>query len=399
MKEQIKHTVIIWGTDDFNTLGLLRQLNRPEINLFFLIRGAHSYASQSKYCTKSHSTRSLDEGLHYLLETFSKEKNRPIIIASGDGVITYIDQNRSALESYFILPGTIQTGLIEKYIDKNNMTELAETHGFLCPVSQFVRWNSNISDVKYPCIIKPSHEQPGLYNEFKYRICRNAKELKKVLSNVRKSSEFILQQYIEKEQDLLVYGARLRNGETILAGAFIRDRFADSGSSSHGYFTNKIPLGANVDGIIGILSSIDFYGPFSFEYGMIGEKAYFFEVNLRNDGTSHYFYQAGANIPLAYVYSCIGKDYSSISTTIKSYAQYFIDEEFDIENVLHKRISYKKYKLDKAQATIFKYYDREDDMPWRYVHKTRYIQIVKDILLKKYRIYIVRILEKFGLRK
>lgn len=399
MKKQINHTVIIWGADDFNTLGLLRQLNRPEINLFFLVRGEYSYASKSKYCTKSHSTKNLDEGLSYLLEMFSKETYKPIIIASGDGVITYIDQHRSVLEAYFILPGTSQSGLIEKYVDKSNMVGLAKKHGFLCPDSQCVKWNSDISDVKYPCIIKPSHEQPGLYNEFKFQICRNAKGLKKVLSNVRKSSEFILQQYIEKEQDLLVYGARLRNGETILAGAFIRDRWADSGSSSHGYLIDSIPDGANVEGIHTFLSSIDYYGPFSFEYGLVGDKAYFFEVNLRNDGTSHYFYQAGANIPLAYVYSCVGQDYSSIPIKVRSYAQFFIDEEFDIENVFHKRIHYKQYKSEKAQATIFKYYDRDDEIPWRCVHKTRYIQIVKDILLKKYRIYIVRILDKFGLRK
>lgn len=73
------------------------------------------------------------------------------------------------------------------------MTELAKMYGFLCPDSQFIKWDSSISNVKYPCIIKPSHEQPGLYNEFKFKLCRNPRELKKVLRNVRKNSEFILQ--------------------------------------------------------------------------------------------------------------------------------------------------------------------------------------------------------------
>jgi len=352
MSEIVKYKVIIWGIDDFNTLGLLRQLSKPEIDLLFLIKGRRAYAYKSKYCTNYHLTSSLDEGLNYLLETFSKEQYRPIIITSGDNIITYIDQNRRILEPYFILPGTTQAGLIEKYIDKNNMTELAIKHGFLCPVSRFVKWDSSISDIVYPCIIKPSHEQPGLYNEFKFKLCKNSQELKKVLSNVRKNSEFILQQYIEKESDLLVYGARLRNGETILAGAFIRDRWADSGSSSHGYLTDKIPLSANVEGINSFLSSIDYYGPFSFEYGLIGDKAYFFEVNLRNDGTSHYFYQAGANITLAYVYSCLGIDYSIVPTSVKTTPQYFIDELFDVENILHGGLTYKQYKKDKQRATM-----------------------------------------------
>lgn len=399
MIEKIKHKVIIWGADDFNTLGLLRQLSRPEIDLLFLIKGKLSYASKSKYCENIHQTNSIDDGAEYLITQFSKELYKPIIITSSDSIITYIDQHRATLSQYFILPGTSESGLIKKYIDKVEMTKLAKEHHFLCPDSILIKWDSDISNIKYPCIIKPSHEQPGQYNEFKVKICRNASELRRTLRYVRHNSEFILQQYIEKEFDLLVYGTRLMSGDTILAGSMIRDRYADSGSASHGYITNKICASANINGINSFLSTIDYYGPFSFEYGLIGEEAYFFEVNLRNDGTSHYFYQAGANIPLAYIYSCANKDHHHISTKVQSIPQYFIDEEFDIENVFHRRVSLKKYKIDKQQATIFKYYDTEDSAPWQYVHKHRIKQIIKDIILKKYRIYIVRFFEKFGLKK
>lgn len=102
---------------------------------------------------------------------------------------------------------------------------------------------------------------------------------------VRHESVFILQQYIQKEKDLLVYGGRMHCGEAIIAGAMIRDRYADSGSSSHGYITCDVPECADIGKISEFLEKIDYYGLFSFEYGMIGNKAYFFEVNLRNDGT------------------------------------------------------------------------------------------------------------------
>lgn len=127
---------------------------------------------------------------------------------------------------------------------------------------------------------------------------------------------FIVQQYIPKERDLLIYGGRMRDGKTVLAGAMIRDRMADSGSFSHGLMTADIPRNVEIEKIARFLEKIDYYGLFSFEYGMVGGKAYFFEVNLRNDGTSDYFNQADANIPLAYVYSCAGLDYSVVSTTI-----------------------------------------------------------------------------------
>ncbi len=394
----VRNKVIIWGADDYNTLGLLRQLSKPEVDLFFLIKGGLSYASRSKYCVKYHQTKTIEEGFDFLLETFTSEAYKPIIITSGDGIITFIDRHRKELETYFILPGCSVSGVTERYIDKNNMTKLAEEHGFVCPRSKFVKWDSDISDVEYPCIIKPSHQKPGYYNEFKFKICCNARSLARILAYVRHDSEFILQPCIQKERDILVYGARLKDGCVLLAGMMVRDRLADSGASSHGYITFDIPPYVNAAGIESFLSEIDYYGPFSFEYGLVGEVAYFFEVNLRNDGTSHYFYQAGANIPLAYVYSCAGLNYAHISTKVAT-PQWFADEVFDIENVLNGSLSYKQWKKDKAEATIYKYYDKDDEEPWRYVYKRRFKQIFQDLILKKYRIYVVHILEKFGLRK
>lgn len=390
--------IIIWGVDDFNTLGLLREYGEPQMDVFFLIKGKAAYACKSKYCNHYHFIKSNDEGLNYLLENFSQEKKKPIIITSGDGIAVFIDQHKIELEKYFIIPGTSKQGLQEKYTDKNTMTQLAEEIGILCPKSTYCRWDSNVNDVTYPCLIKPAHQKPGHYNEFKFKICNTKAELKRVLKIVRHDSEFILQDYIPKEKDLLVYGSRMWDGKTILAGAMIRDRWADSGSSSHGLMTKNVPTCIDIVKISNFLDRIDYHGVFSFEYGMVGDKAYFFEVNLRNDGTSHYFYQSGANIPLAYAYSCVGEDYTQVNTEVIE-DRWFIDEVFDFENVIKGIISKKQWKADMKQATVFKYYDKNDVEPWRYVMRSRWRQTAQDIILKRFRLYIIYILDKLGLRK
>lgn len=390
--------IIIWGVDDFNTLGLLREYGESQMDIFFLIKGKAAYACKSKYCSYFHLTKSNDEGLNYLLGNFTQEKNKPIILTSGDGIAVFIDQHKIELEKYFIIPGTSKQGLQEKYTDKNAMTQLAEEIGILCPKSRYCRWDSNVNDCTYPCLIKPAHQKPGHYNEFKFKICNTKAELKRVLKMVRHDSEFILQDYIPKEKDLLVYGSRMWDGKTILAGAMIRDRWADSGSSSHGLITKNIPTCIDVVKISDFLDRIDYHGVFSFEYGMVGDKAYFFEVNLRNDGTSHYFYQSAANIPLAYAYSCVGEDYTQVNTEVIE-DRWFIDEVFDFENVIKGIISKKQWKADMKQATVFKYYDKNDVEPWRYVMSSRWIQTAQDIILKRFRLYIIYILDKLGLRK
>lgn len=394
----MNNKIIIWGTDDFNTLGLLREYGEPGIDIFFLIKGKSSYASKSKYCKNFHNVKTNEEALSYLLKNFSKESNKPIIVTSGDGIAVFIDQHKLELEQYFYIPGTRIQGFQEKYTDKNTMTELAQEIGILCPDSRYCKWNSSLEGVEYPCLIKPAHQKPGHYNEFKFKICKNESELRNILSMVRHDSEFILQQYVLKEKDLLVYGARMWDNKTILAGAMIRDRWADSGSSSHGLITDSIPSCVDTKKIATFLDKIDYHGLFSFEYGLVKDKAYFFEVNLRNDGTSHYFYQAGANIPLAYAYSCSGKDYSVIPTVVK-HKGCFMDELFDVENVIKGVVSIKQWKEERRETTIYKYYNSQDEAPWRYVKKSRWKQIFQDFVLKKYRIYIIYVFDKLGLKK
>ncbi len=401
--KQIKNKVIVWSIDDFNTLGLMRQLGQPNIDLLFLIKGNAGMATKSKYCKQYVECPDLQSCYEYLMEAFKNEEYKPILISSGDDSITFIDQHKSEMEKYFILPGTSKQGDVEKYIDKNVMTALAEELGIKCPRSRLVTKESDLSGWTYPCFIKPSHQKPGHYNEFKFKKCNSEKQLKSIMKYVRPDSEFILQEYVNKGHDLLIYGARLKDGKTVTAGAFIRDRMADSGSFSHGIFIDHQHASDYFNGdlfnqIDEFLTRIDYYGLFSFEYGLVGKEPYFFEVNLRNDGTSHYHFQAGANIPLAYVYSCAGMDYSQVSTRIEN-GRFFIDELFDIENVFHGRINRKQWKKDMQEATIFKYYDKDDIEPYNFVKKGKWKQIFQDLLLMKYRVYIVYLFDKLGLRK
>ena len=390
----MRNKVIVWGSDDFNTLGLMRELGQSGLDLLFLIKGKKGMAARSRYCQKYIETANVEEGLQYLLKQETDYQAQPIIITNGDGISVLIDQHKPELEKKYIIPGTRKQGVLEHFTDKYNMTELAAELGFATPWSKFVQWDSEISDVTYPCIIKPSHLTPGHYNEFKFRICKDETTLRKTLSMVRKESVFIVQQYIPKEKDLLVYGARMQDGKTVLAGCMIRDRMADSGSFSHGYIISELPETAKESDIAKFLDTIDYVGLFSFEYGMTADNAYFFEVNLRNDGCSHYFLQAGANIPLAWVKSCAGEDYSDVPTKVVG-ERWFIDEVFDIENVLHRRISYSKYKQDKKEATIFKYYDKEDVEPYKYVRRGKLRQLLQDLVLAKFRLYVVYCMDKF----
>lgn len=394
----MKNKVIIWGVDDYNTLALIRQIGQGTKNIFFLLKGSARYAAYSKYCPEFKSFDNDEKAFLFLKENFKEEECKPIILTSGDEIVTYLDKHKEELEGRYIVPGTSQQGDLEKYIDKFNMTKLAEEIGITVPKSKFVMWDTDVSDVACPCFIKPSHQKAGHYNEFKFKYCETINDLKNTLKYVRHDSVFIVQEYVKKEKDLLVYGCRTPQGKTLIAGGLVTDRFTVGNGSSYGIVEKDVHVTIDVEKIIRFLDTIDYVGLFSFEYGLSNNKAYFFETNLRNDGTSHFFFQAGANIPLAYVMACAGLEVKPSLYQVKE-SRHYIDEIFDIANVIEGKVKLSEWKKQRSIATAFKFFDKEDMTPYYKARKNRFILISRDLVLKRYRLYIMVVLDKIGLRK
>lgn len=391
---------IVWAIDDFNAMALMRQLGQcKDASILFLIIGSKKYAYKSKYCTNFFETKDLDDGFNYLKQHYSSESEKPILFTSGDNVMVYLDSHRDEIEKYIFIPGCTKKGDTEHYTDKFNMWNVAKKVGIDAPGCVLVSKKDidNLSKIKYPCLIKPSHETPGFYNEFKFKMCNNEKKLKRTLKYVRETSLFVVQDFIKCENQLLVYGCRTPQKETVICGSMLVDRYSETGSSSHGVIKNDLFGLIDNKLIEAFLNEIDYVGLFSFEFGVKDNKAYFFEINLRNDGTSNLFFQSGANIPLYLAYSFTGKDRSELN--IKSNSGEAIDDLYDYENVIKRRISKKQWKRDLDNSSYFKYYDKSDLAPYYGAKKGSKKQMIKDILLKKYRLFIVYWFSKLGLKK
>ena len=62
--------VIIWGVDDYNVLGLFRELGMFDLDITFLVfQGVRNCATLSKYCKKYVETPTLESGIEYLLQS------------------------------------------------------------------------------------------------------------------------------------------------------------------------------------------------------------------------------------------------------------------------------------------------------------------------------------------
>ena len=390
---KMQNKVIIWGIDNFNTLGLLRQLGE-EADLFLLVYGSKTgCATNSRYCKEYAVASTIANGHDYLKKHFANEAHKPVIITPGDEIIEYIDLHKAEFERLFIVPGTTESGILTKYDNKIEMARLAKEVGMDVPFSMTCKWNTPIDGIEYPCFLKPSHIAAGHKNEFKCKKVSNRQELEKALRLVRKDSEFLLQQFIPTEKEFVVPGCRMKDGTTVICGTYTTLRYADDGNSSYATVSAEIPEMIDTACIERFLERIDFHGIFGFEYGLYQGKAYFFEVNLRNDGTSQTFYLAGANRVLAWVYDAAGLEYKHLSTSVTKPGT-FMDELMDVSNVWHGRISFKDWKRQRKEATYLKYHNEDDMEPYKVMWKKRWRMMLQYAVVKRYRLYIVYLMDK-----
>ena len=107
---------------------------------------------------------------------------------------------------------------------------------------------------------------------------------------------------------------------------------------------------------------------------------------------------AGANIPLTYALSCANEDLNKVSHKVTKPC-YYMDEIFDISNVILGNISKKEWKKQYAGVAAFKFIYENDMQPYELAKKNRFVHIIRDIVIRKYRLYLMIVLDKIGLRK
>lgn len=388
------NTVYIWGADDYNTLGLCRQIGAGGYDVCFVAWGGlYKCTGKSRYCTRQVITEGLEDGYKFLMENHPEGK--AVLINTNDVIAGFIDSRRVDFEQFYHVSGTDCPGRLEEYSDKFRMSSLAARLGFRIPGTRHITPRDDFPDRGYPYILKPSGKVQGHISPFKTRICRNRRELERLMRFVRKDSGFVLQELIPQESVALVYGCRLMDDTVLLAGVLNKVRFNDRGDGSYGVVSPDLPESISAGAIESLVREINYFGLFSVEYGIVGDKAYFYEINLRNDGTSHIFFQAGANLPLIWTKSLLGESYALIPHKVAGEAV-FIDELFDSVNIGRNGLTRRLWKAQKESATLFKFYDKDDIEPYKFVKKRSWYLGMLDRIASRYRLYIVYFLDKLG---
>lgn len=326
------NNVIVIGPDHYNTLWLVRSLGMAKIFPFVVILSPNkkSFVVKSKYCRDSIIVPDEETLLSFLK---NKEfEGRQIVLSSSDSVAKMLDSHLDSLKTKYIIQGCNERqGELSYVMNKDIMVKKAAKCGLTIPQSVSINPNSyeNTQNIKFPCLIKPELSAAASKNDF--RICNNAEELHCAIKQVKETCPSILiQEYIKPEYEYLVYGMSC-DDEICLPGGLHKlhtcSNLNNLGMMSYACLSADIPeqLG-DFNKIKEFVKSIGYKGLFSVEFLITKEKAYFLEINLRNDGTCYITTQAGVNMPALWVHSCMGNDSSKLSRVFKRRYTYGMNE-------------------------------------------------------------------------
>lgn len=364
--------VIVVGNNHHNTLGLVRSLGRGGFNVScFVVDEAidRSFVEKSKYIHFFKLFKTFESLLVYLKEK-KTETLVPIFTTSDEGA-EFLDLHYGELSKNYLLNNCgHKQGGISHWMNKEIMLAKAQECGLRIPKGSIVKTNAfeidQFKDFVFPCIIKP--HKSSVAGKTNFRICEDCQQLKNALleiSNV--CDQAIVQEYINRDYEFLMMGMRSsRTGDIVLPGGLhklrVCKRTKSLGMFAYAYTTPDIEQSIDVNALKRFLESIEYDGIFSVEFMIAQDKAYFLEINLRNDGTQFCFEGAGVNLPLIWSKLSMNEDESSQNKRLEK--KYCMVEVNYVKNMdWHHPLTALKEFLN---TNLFAIWDKRDWKPALY---------------------------------
>lgn len=366
----MNHKCIIFGDNYYNTYGILRSLGEVGIRPIYInVCQTESWVAKSKYYSEYHQVNTYEEGIEFIINNYSSDINKPLIITTSDKGINCLDKYRDKLADNFTFPHVNYKYSVEQLLNKNTQCIIAQRAGLktpgcvsISPGQQIDEFKNNIS---YPCHIKPIDSLNGMKQDM--TICHSFDELKRSLKeyNDRKLS-VVIQDYIEKDYEIVLLGCVLTTGEIIVPGTIIKTREWPYRGVTSTTIMKKNLIDVNIENIRNFMSDIGYYGIFSLEFAVKDNCAYFLEANFRSDANNYTATAAGVNIPQLIYLNSIGLNTSDIPKTISSEIKSQV-EFVDYDWMQHNMTYCFKWFWDTFTAASYMIYNKRDIQPFKYV--------------------------------
>lgn len=363
ISEIMPRIFVLGASNHHNTLSMIRCLGFEGFAVELVIVGSTvGCAAKSKYVNHLWILDNNSEIIPFLIEECHKEDGGVVIISCDDTTASLLDDHANEFDENCIFFHTDKQGDLSLYMNKLNQVVLARQIGFQVPDSVIYEEDKQIEDFdSYPCIIKPLE---SIHGGKKIEICTNETELKKRLRDFSSGDRLLIQQFVNREKELVVLG--LSTKSEIIIGAVIEKIRDNKGGTTFSKVCAKECLPSEIVAYSKeMIKRIGYHGLFGIELIKSDGKLYFVEINLRNDATCYSLAKAGINLPVIWVKDALKMKLPNMDEyTVREI--YSMVELKDFKSLLKGKVTPWRWLQQLYHSECLYYYDSHDIKPFLY---------------------------------
>lgn len=305
--------IIISGIDDSNTLAVVRNLGKHNLNLIVLIHGDYKSIddvtiSKSKYAKgRTHLVNSTKEAIFNWLKDKEDVNEKILLFPCSDLAALTFDYYYNELKEHFIISGFEGCpGKVLYLMDKLNQKKYAEKIGVqMAATSQLCLSKSDeLSEIPFPCILKPEVSAVGQKGDI--RICKDMRDYDEAIKGLRAAgyNEVVLQEFILKDYEVCAFGCILDEEYNITIGGCVKKirecPKGGGGSMTYGRFIEEEFILEKVKKVLSYLYEDGYRGQYDIDFFVCDKCVYLNEINFRHSGNGFGLINNGVEAPYYY---------------------------------------------------------------------------------------------------
>lgn len=363
MKDQ---KYIVFAVDHFNPLGVIRSLGeigiKPIVILYSLKESI--LVKYSKYICQLHQVRTIEDGYKILIEKYACKETKHFIFPTSDDIESFLDLHYDTLAPYFYFYHAGRQGRVTQLMEKSEIVKLAQEAGLEVPKTEEVKIGQMPTALSYPILTKANISTIHNWKSNVF-ICYNEEDLREAYRRIN-SEKVVLQEYIDKIDELNIEGFCINNGKDVYMP--LQNRFFRTTETSYGnyLYIEQFNHSELRDKINKLFELTRYNGIFEMEFIIARNgKLYFLEINFRNSAWLYGYSKCGVNFPILFAKSIVEGKIKSDDASIKKLPFTLMDEITDFKwSVLSRKVSLFKWLKELKSADCTFYYNKQDKRPF-----------------------------------
>ena len=263
-------------------------------------------------------------------------------------------------------------------MNKKVICDIAESCGFKAPKNEVVKKGEMPKTLSYPIITKTLMSIMGAWKADSF-ICHDEDELREAYTKIE-ASDLVLEEYIEKKNELALEGFSVRGGRDVFIPygiSFFRSR---PGGYGHYMWCKLMQDNDLMSRFKEIIRKCNYEGCFEIEFLIDREgNLWFLEVNFRYSFWNYALTYGGMNYPMMWAESAdagriiLPEESAYAKLPVKTYFTAMSEPGDFAQCILREHGSFWKWLSDVRKADMLYFYNPKDPKPaWSFwFHKIK----------------------------